>query len=125
MAPSPPPPAAPANLAAASVTDDSVTLSWDDPADPSITGYRILYRAPAHAQPALAVLVNDTGTASTAYTVSGLAPGTAYEFAVIALNGTGIPSAPSQVVAVSTTGAPPAQPPPPIQPQPGAPRVCR
>ncbi len=106
---SPPPPAAPSNLAASSATADSVTLSWNDPSDPSITGYRILYRIPA-AQQALGILVNDTGSAATSYVASGLDPATAYEFAVTALNGSGASPA-SSLVAVSTL---PAAPTPPI-----------
>ena len=54
-------PAAPANLTATS-TIDSVTLTWDDSGDDSITGYKILYRTPA-TQSELGVLVADTGSA--------------------------------------------------------------
>ena len=121
MAPPPPPPPPPANLTATS-TDDSVTLSWDDPSDPSITGYRILYRAPAHARPAFAVLVADTGTASTTYGKRTRARHR-YEFAVVALSGTGPPSAASQPVGIHTTGAPP-PPPIPLPPAAGQ-KVCR
>ena len=115
---SPLPPAAPLNLAAANTTTNTVTLSWDDPGDPSITGYRILYRVPA-AQPALVVLVNDTGTPSaTAYTASGLDPATAYEFGVAALNGSGA-SPVSNLVTVSTLPAAPPRPPPTSGPDQG------
>ena len=40
------PPAKPRNLEAATATHDSVTLTWDDPGDDSITGYVILRRIP-------------------------------------------------------------------------------
>ena len=80
----PPPPAIPTNLAATSTTD-SVALTWDDPGDDSITGYKILYRAPA-TQSSLSVLVADTGSAATSYTVSDLEPATKYAFRVIALS---------------------------------------
>ena len=40
-------PAAPTGLTAPSFTHSSVTLSWDDPGDSSITGYRILRRVVA------------------------------------------------------------------------------
>ena len=119
----PPPPAAPANLAALGANASSVTLAWDDPGDAAITGYAILYGIP-EVRPGLAVLVPDTGSAAASYTVRGLAPGTTYEFAVAAL-GPGGQSEPSGTVSVTTTtgtgtGTPPVTPPPP-QP----PRVCR
>ena len=79
------PPAAPTNLVAASVTADSVTLAWDDPGDGSVTGYKILSRI-LDPQYRLGVLVNDTGSADTSYTVSGLEPGTKYAFRIIALS---------------------------------------
>lgn len=82
-----------------------MTLSWDDPSsDHSITGYRILFRVSA-TQPSLGVLVSDTDSAGISYTVTNLGPGTAYEFAVAALNGNGA-SAASAPVTVSTEGSP-------------------
>ena len=36
------PPAAPTGLTAAQVAHDSLTLTWDDPQDGTITGYRVL-----------------------------------------------------------------------------------
>ena len=111
-----PAPAAPSNLAAASATADSVTLTWGAPADPSITGYAILYRISA-VQPDLGVLVNDTGSTNSTYVVHGLEPGTTYEFGVAALNGTGA-SAVSNLVTVSTKALP-------ATPPDAAPRICR
>jgi len=98
------PPDAPANLTATSTTD-SVTISWDDPGDGSITGYKILYRIPSP-QSALEVLVNDTGSADTSHTVRDLEPGTKYAFRVIALNDHG-ESAVSHFVSISTEEVPP------------------
>ena len=84
---SPPPPAAPANLTATSAIF-SVTISWDDPNDDTITGYRILSRIPA-TQPDLHTLVNDTGSADSSYTAQNLESGTAYIFRITAMNNHG------------------------------------
>ncbi len=80
-----PPPAVPTNLTAAAVTADSVTLTWDDPGDDAITGYKILSRIPSP-ETDLSVLVADTGSAKNTYTVSGLEPNTKYAFRIIALS---------------------------------------
>ena len=80
----PPPPDIPTNLQATSTTD-SVALTWADPGDDSITGYKILYRASA-TQSSLSVLVADTGSAATSYTASNLEPATTYAFRIIALS---------------------------------------
>ena len=108
------PPAAPTNLAATS-THDTVTLTWDDPGDSTITGYKVLSRIPANQQ-TLSALVNDTGSSASTYTVRNLQPGTSYEFAVAALNGSGV-SPSSQAVTISTASPPP-QPQPQQQAQP-------
>ena len=97
----PNPPAAPANLAA-SAGDGSVTLSWDDPQNPTISGYE--YN----------VNHNDTNSGNlsgwsdwqsiagsdadtTSHTLSGLANGREYRFHVRAVNaggnGAGAPNA--------------------------------
>ena len=78
------PPAIPTNLRAAPAIF-SATLTWDDPNDDTITGYKILYRIPA-TQPNLHTLVNDTGSADTTYTVQNLEPGTAYVFRITAIS---------------------------------------
>ncbi len=91
-------PARPSNLAATS-TSSTVTLTWDNPGDSTITGYKILSRNTA-TESILTVLVSDTGRAGTSYTVSGLEPGTTYQFAVLAVNNAGN-SVPSQIVTVS------------------------
>ncbi len=99
-------PRPPSNLAASS-TSSTVTLTWDNPGDRTITGYKILSRAVA-TESILTVLVSDTGSAGTFYTVRGLEPGTTYQFAVLAFNGAGN-SGVSQIVTVSTrsqTGQP-------------------
>ncbi len=78
------PPAAPQNLRATSATGTTVTLTWDDPDDATITGYKVLFRA-ALTEPNLAVLVSDTGSVETTHTVTGLNPDTIYVFRVVAL----------------------------------------
>ena len=50
----------------------------------TITGYKVLSRA-ALTEPNLAVLVDDTGSADTTHTVTGLNPDTIYVFRVVAL----------------------------------------
>ena len=99
---SPPPPAIPANLQTSNITTTSAILSWDDPADHSITGYKIMYRAPA-TQPSLGILVANTGNTNTSYAVSGLEPDTAYVFRIIAMNGHG-ESKMSNPVRITTPG---------------------
>ncbi len=101
----PAPPAAPKNLRAASASADSATLAWDDPGDDAVTGYKILSRilAPQHS---LGVLVADTGSAASSYTVTGLEPNTKYAFRIIALSDHG-ESDTSYFVNVRTERAPP------------------
>ena len=101
----PTPPAAPTNLRATSTTD-TVTITWDDPGDDDIAGYKILSRV-ISPQTTLSVLVNDTGSASTAsYTASNLQPDTAYAFRVVALSDHG-ESPYSAPVDISTKRPPP------------------
>ena len=54
------PPAAPTGLAASQVAHDSVTLTWTDPEDTSITGYRVLRGTDANS---LSAMTEDTGNA--------------------------------------------------------------
>ena len=79
-------------------------------------GYKILSRIPA-TQQTLGTLVNDTGSSTNTYTVRNLQPGTTYEFAVAALNGSGT-SPTSHVIAISTANPPPAIAPSTVQPAP-------
>ena len=101
------PPAAPQNLRFGATTNTTVMLTWDDPDDATITGYKILSRTPA-TQTQLAVLVNNTGSAETAYAVRNLEPETAYVFRVVAVNEHG-ESGWSNFIGLSTdpTNAPP------------------
>ena len=95
------PPAAPTTLLTA-VTHEQVVLSWDEPDDDSITGYRILRRPDADN---LATLVDDTGSAAVSYTDGDVAPETTCVYAVKAINEPGTSEA-SESVSVTTLQAP-------------------
>ena len=80
------PPDKPRNLSA-TATHDSVTLTWDDPGDDSITGYVILRRVPGDdPEGHFDVLVADTGTAATTYTDDSVAAETRYTYRIKAIN---------------------------------------
>ena len=80
------PPDKPRGLEAAS-THDSVTLTWNDPQDDSITGYVILRRIPGgDPEGHFDVLVADTGTAATTYTDDTVSAETRYTYRIKAIN---------------------------------------
>ena len=95
------PPAKPENLLAAAM-HNNVSLFWDNPNDDSITGYQIL-RGPDAAN--LAVLVGNTGSATTSYTDDTVTAETAYVYAVKARNANGL-SAQSDTTTANTPAAP-------------------
>ena len=83
------PPARPTGLSA-TATHDSVTLTWDDPGDDSITGYVILRRVPGvDPDGHFDVLVANTGTAATTYTDDTVSAETRYTYRIKAINGAG------------------------------------
>ena len=83
------PPAKPRNLSA-TATHDSVTLTWDDPGDNTITGYVILRRIPGvDPQGHFNELVADTGSAATTYTDNTVSAETRYTYRIKAINGAG------------------------------------
>ena len=83
------PPAKPRNLSA-TASHDSVTLTWDDPGDDTITGYVILRRIPGvDLQGHFDELVANTGTASTTYTDDTVSAETRYTYRIKAINGAG------------------------------------
>ena len=85
----PEPPARPTGLTA-EVSHDSVTLTWDDPNDDSITGYVILRRnRETDAQGQFTELAPDTGTAATTYTDDTVAAETPYTYRIKAINAHG------------------------------------
>ena len=84
------PPAKPRGLEATTATHDSVTLTWDDPDDDSITGYVILRRIPGvDPQGHFDELVANTGTAATTYTDDTVSAETRYTYRIKAINGAG------------------------------------
>ena len=80
---------APRNLTA-QIVGDSVALSWDAPADDSITGYQILRRKPSAGEHALSVYVADTGSTATAYSDTNVSTGVEYVYRVKAINNAGV-----------------------------------
>ena len=105
--PTPTVPTAPQNLTAPSVSHDSVTLSWDDPGDNSITGYMILRRDIVNQAPGTFITIeDDTGSAATTYTDTTMAQSTRYAYRIKAHNATGT-SAQSNYVSVTTPDQPP------------------
>ena len=116
VAPTPEPPAAPSGLTAA-VSHDSVTLTWDDPGDDSITGYVILRRnRDTDAEGQFTELVNDTGSAATAYTDGTVAAETPYTYRIKAINGHGV-SERSRWFHIDTPAAPEPTPEPTPEPE--------
>ena len=99
------PPAKPTGLSA-TATHDSVTLTWNDPGDNSITGYVILRRH-RYDDPKghFDELVADTGTADTTYTDDTVAAGTSYTYRIKAINGAG-PGERSRWFHIDTPAAP-------------------
>ena len=96
-------PGQPTGLEAAAAGQTAIDLSWTAPAEavePAILGYRIEWSPDGSSD--WTELLEDTGSAATTYTDSGLAPGTTRHYRVSAINlvGTGAPSA----SAAATTG---------------------
>ena len=80
------PPAAPTDLAASSVTHDSVTLTWTAPSSSAVTGYKVFRGADAES---LSVIEADTGGTDTEFTDSSVAAATQYVYSVLALSADG------------------------------------
>ena len=112
----PPPPSAPAaptGLTTSSVAHDSVTLSWDDPGDSSITGYQVLRRSrdgseygDGEGATGFVVIVDDTGSQATIYTDTSVIARTRYVYRVKAINSVGL-SPRSSYLNIETSAAPP------------------
>ena len=77
------PPAAPTGLTKTGVAHDTLTLSWNDPQDDSITGYRI-FRGEAYKN--LPTIEEDTRSSSPSYTDNTVDEATAYFYQVVALS---------------------------------------
>ena len=109
------PPSRPQGLTG-TVAHDSVSLTWDDPGDATITGYKILRRDRAlHGNGEFQVHVDDTGSAAAAYIDRDVSPEGSYVYRIKARNAAGLsgrsghfradtPSAPAQNS--PATGAP-------------------
>ena len=83
------PPAKPTGLTG-TASHDSVTLTWDDPQDESITGYAILRRIPGvDPDGQFRELVADTGTTATTHTDDTVKSETRYTYRIKAINGAG------------------------------------
>ena len=94
----------------ATATHDSVTLTWDDPGDDSITGYVILRRVRVNNTGGdFSVLVADTGSAATTYTDDSVAASTTYTYRIKAINGAGT-SERSRWFHIDTPAAPASKP---------------
>ena len=106
------PPDQPARPTQTSVSHDSVTFSWANPDDSSITGYQILRRnRDTDAKRDFTVIENDTGDAGTTYTDNTVSPSTKYGYRIKARNVHGL-SERSQSVRITTPSAPPPTPEP-------------
>ena len=82
-------PAQPTGLTG-TVSQNAVSLTWDDPGDRSITGYQILRRdKDLHEIGEFLVHVEDTGSANTVYTDTDVAPGVRYVCRIKARNAGG------------------------------------
>ena len=109
------PPSRPQGLTG-TVAHDAVSLTWDDPGDATITGYKILRRDRAlHGNGEFQVHVDDTGSAAAAYIDRDVSPEGSYVYRIKARNAAGLsgrsahfradtPSAPAQNS--PATGAP-------------------
>ena len=90
----------------ATATHDSVTLTWDNPGDDSITGYVILRRVRVNNTGGdFSVLVSDTGTAALTYTDNTVAASLTYTYRIKAINEHGV-SEHSRWFHVDTPAAP-------------------
>ena len=96
------PPAAPTGLIAARIGHSVLTLTWDDPQDDTITGYRVLRGTEADN---LAVINSDTASNATEYEDDTVAPETTYHYAVLARSANG-EGAQSDIISVTTPAAP-------------------
>ena len=106
-------PATPTGLTG-TVTHEFVSLSWDDPADPSITSYQILRRQPGIHDPGeFIVHVDDTNSSGTSYVDTAVEAGTSYVYGVKARNSAGLSEGSSFFDAVLPAAPTPELPGPP------------
>ena len=108
----------PTGLAVSSASHDSVTLTWDDPGDSSITGYLVLRRSrdgdeygDGRGAAEFAAIVDDTGSSATTYTDTSVTARTRYVYRVKARNSHGLSEKSSYVRAETTDAPSPTSPP--------------
>ena len=101
-------PAAPANIAIA-LGDGEVTVSWDNPNDPTITKYQYQQKVDTGSYSAWAD-ISPSGPSTFSKTFTGLTNGTAYTYKIRAVNaaGNGAESETSGATPVATISAAPA-----------------
>ena len=109
-------PEAPTGLSAPSATHESVTLTWDNPGDSSITGHQVLRRfrdgdeyGDGEGAAEFAVIEENTGSAAVTHTDSSVTARTRYVYLVKAINPAGT-SGQSGHLNVDTPEAPPDRP---------------
>lgn len=117
-------PEKPTGLSVSSATHDSITISWDDPQDDSITGYQVLRRSrdgdsygDGQGSWDFVAIEDDTGTASAQYNDDSVTSETRYVYRVKARNSVGLGERSSYANA-ETTSAPPITPQPTPEPTP-------
>ena len=104
----PDPPAKPTGLSA-TVSHDTVTLTWNNPNDDSITGYVILRRdKDIHQEGTFVPVAPDTGTAETTYTDASIKPERRYVYRIKAINEHGLSEISSWVRATTPAAPDPA-----------------
>ena len=86
----------------AAATHDTVTLSWDDPEDDAVTGYRILRSTDGGEEQ---ILASRIGGDAVRYVDRNLRPGTAYAYRVQALR-SGTPGTKTRFVSMLTLPVP-------------------
>ena len=101
----------PARPVVDAVGHDSVTLSWDDPGDATITGYQILRRnRDVDALGEFTVVEDDTASTDTSYTDHSVDAATRYGYRIKARNAHGL-SPRSRAARVETPAEPETEPP--------------
>src|SRR5207302_1473841 len=103
-------PAAPTSLVANTVSSSQINLSWSAPTNnggSAITGYKIDRSTDGGST--WSAIVSSTGSTTTTYSNTGLAPSTAYTYRVSAINSVGT-SPPSNTASATTSSTAP-QPP--------------
>ncbi|NHI03707.1 hypothetical protein DYY67_0777 [Candidatus Nitrosotalea sp. TS] len=95
-------PLSPPNIAATTVSDSKINLSWAAPSG-TITGYKIERSIDGSTWSAV---TSNTGTATTSYSDTGLNPSTTYYYRIFAIGDGGTGSASSIASATTTTTAP-------------------